>query len=150
MNTTLVRFRRLPHGEGLDVPGYQSEAASGMDLRAAINAPLLLSPGWSVDVPIGFEIELPPGHEGQVRPRSGLAARHRITVLNTPGTIDSDFRGEIIVMLTNHGREPFVINRGDRIAQLVITPVVRAHVAIAEELSQTARGQNGLGSTGVQ
>lgn len=119
-----------------------------MDLAAAITAPLDLAPGARALVPCGFRMALPPGFEAQVRPRSGLAARHGVTVLNAPGTIDADYRGEVMVILINHGAEPFAIRRGDRIAQMVVAPVVRAQWQVEEELDETARAQNGFGSTG--
>lgn len=143
-----VTFRRLPHGQGLPDPAYQSEAAAGLDLTAANEAPVELAPGGRCMVPTGLELELPAGHEGQVRPRSGLAARHGITVLNSPGTIDADYRGEVKVLLVNLGDEPFLIRRGERIAQLVIAPVTRAVFVESTTLSETTRGAGGFGSTG--
>jgi dUTP pyrophosphatase len=145
-----VDIRQLPHGEGLALPAYQSADAAGLDLLAAVPAesPLILSPGKYAVVPTGLTIALPSGHEAQVRPRSGLAAKHGVTVLNAPGTIDADYRGEISVILINHGETPFVIRRGERIAQLVIAPVVQAELTAAASLSTTDRGSGGFGSTG--
>jgi dUTP pyrophosphatase len=140
----------LPHGEGLPLPAYQTAHAAGLDLLAAVpaDAPLVLAPGSHAMVPTGLSIALPDGFEAQVRPRSGLAARHGVTVLNSPGTVDADYRGEICVLLINHGREPFTIRRGERIAQMVIGAVVRAELRVATTLSTTARGSGGFGSTG--
>jgi dUTP pyrophosphatase len=148
--TVKVEIRQLPHAEGLALPAYQSADAAGLDLVAAVpeNAPLVLSPGKHAMVPTGLAIALPPGFEAQVRPRSGLAAKHVVTVLNTPGTIDADYRGEISVILINHGEESFVVRRGERIAQLVIAPVVQAELVVATALSPTDRGGGGFGSTG--
>jgi dUTP pyrophosphatase len=145
-----VEIRQLPHGEGLALPAYQSAHAAGLDLLAAVSedSPLTLAPGQSALVPTGLIIALPPGYEAQVRPRSGLAAKHGITVLNAPGTVDADYRGEIGVLLINHGGEPFAIRRGERIAQLVIASVVRAELVPAVTLSTTERGGGGFGSTG--
>ena len=145
-----VEIRQLPHAEGLALPAYQSADAAGLDLLAAVadNAPLVLAPGKHATVPTGLAVALPPGFEAQVRPRSGLAARHGVTVLNSPGTIDADYRGEISVILINHGDAPFMIHRGERIAQMVIAPVVRAELAVAASLSATDRGSGGFGSTG--
>ena len=145
-----VEIRQLPHAEGLALPAYQSADAAGLDLLAAVadNAPLVLAPGKHATVPTGLIIALPPGFEAQVRPRSGLAARHGVTVLNAPGTVDADYRGEVAVLLINHGDAPFMIRRGERIAQMVIAPVVRAELAVAASLSATDRGSGGFGSTG--
>jgi dUTP pyrophosphatase len=145
-----IDIRQLPHGEGLALPAYQSAHAAGLDLLAAVPeaAPLVLGPGQRALVPTGLTIALPPGHEAQVRPRSGLAAKHGVTVLNAPGTVDADYRGEIGVLLINHGDAPFAIHRGERIAQMVIAAVVRAELALATELSATERGSGGFGSTG--
>lgn len=134
------------HAVGL--PAYQTEHAAGMDLLAAVTEPLTLEPGAVLPVPTGLRLEIPPGYEGQVRPRSGLALRHGISVPNAPGTIDADYRGEVLVLLANLGREPFVIHRGERIAQLVFAPVTRATMVVGEELSETARGDGGFGHTG--
>jgi dUTP pyrophosphatase len=145
-----LRLRRLPHGAGLPLPAYQTAHAAGLDLAAAVPAdvPVMLPPGGRSLVPTGFAIALPEGFEAQVRPRSGLAAHHGVTVLNTPGTIDADYRGEIQVILINLGSEPFSVTRGLRIAQLVVAPVARASVIEAETLDDTARGEGGFGSTG--
>jgi dUTP pyrophosphatase len=145
-----VEILQLPHGEGLALPAYQSAHAAGLDLLAAVSedSPLTLAPGQSALVPTGLIIALPPGYEAQVRPRSGLAAKHGITVLNAPGTVDADYRGEIGVLLINHGGAPFAIRRGERIAQLVIASVVRAELVPAVTLSTTERGGGGFGSTG--
>lgn len=142
--------RRLPHAAGLPLPAYQTAAAAGLDLTAAIaaDAPLTVAPGARVQVPTGLEIALPAGTEGQVRPRSGLAAKHGLTVLNAPGTIDADYRGEVGVLLVNLGTEPVTIARGDRIAQLVVAPVLQVAVEEADTLPETARGAGGFGSTG--
>ena len=131
------------------LPRYMSEHASGMDLCAAVPEPVVLEPGERAVVPAGFHMALPPGYEAQVRPRSGLAARHGITVLNTPGTIDSDYRGEVRVILANLGVEPFTVNRGDRIAQMVIQPVLQAELKTVDELPDTERGHGGFGHTGT-
>jgi dUTP diphosphatase len=145
-----VRAKRLAHGEGLPLPSYQSSHAAGLDVVAGVpeGAPIEVLPGARALVPTGFALELPHGYEAQVRPRSGLALRHGVTLLNSPGTIDSDYRGELMVILVNHGTELFVVRRGDRIAQLVIAPVTRVEIATVDELGATARGQGGFGSTG--
>ena len=145
-----VRVLRLPHGEGLPLPSYQSKHAAGLDLVAAVprEQPVKLLAGARALVPTGFVLELPPGYEAQVRPRSGLAFKHGLTVLNSPGTIDADYRGEIMVLLVNLGSETFRVQRGDRIAQLVIAPVASVEVVAVEALAETERGQGGFGSTG--
>jgi dUTP pyrophosphatase len=145
-----IEICQLPHGEGLALPAYQSAHAAGIDLLAAVpaDAPLILAPGQHALVPTGLTIALPPGYEVQVRPRSGLAAKHGVTVLNSPGTVDADYRGEIGVLLINHGEAPFSIRRGERIAQMVIASVVRAELVPASSLSATDRGSGGFGSTG--
>ena len=145
-----VEIRQLPHGEGLALPTYQSADAAGLDLLAAVPAetPLILAPGKHAMVPTGLAIALPSGFEAQVRPRSGLAAKHGVTVLNSPGTIDADYRGEISVILINHGEAAFAINRGERIAQMVIAPVVQAQLVPVIALTATDRGSGGFGSTG--
>lgn len=142
---------RLPHGEGLDLPSYETAGAAGMDLRAAVpdDRPTILLPGRRVLVPTGMLVEIPHGFEGQVRPRSGLALKHGITCLNTPGTIDSDYRGELKVILVNHGDEEFSVTRGMRIAQMVIAPVVQALIEERTHADETARGAGGFGSTGT-
>ncbi len=145
-----VELQRLPHAEGLHLPAYQTADAAGLDLSAAVpdTEPVTLAPGRYALVPTGLAIALPAGHEAQVRPRSGLAAKHGVTVLNAPGTIDADYRGEIKVILINHGPAPFVIRRGERIAQMVIAPVVQAALVPVDTLSATVRGEGGFGSTG--
>ena len=143
-----VPLRVLPHGEGLPLPVWQTAGAAGADLVAAVGQPLELRPGERALVPTGIAIALPEGWEAQVRPRSGLAVRQGITVLNAPGTIDADYRGEIQVALVHLGNEPFVIARGERIAQLVLAPVVRAEWTVVPDLEGTVRGSGGFGSTG--
>jgi dUTP pyrophosphatase len=145
-----IEIRQLPHGEGLALPAYQSEHAAGLDLLAAVPeaSPMILSPGHRALVPTGLTIALPSGFEAQIRPRSGLASKHGVTVLNSPGTVDADYRGEIGVLLINHGDTPFQIRRGERIAQMVIGSVVRAELVPAATLSATDRGSGGFGSTG--
>jgi dUTP diphosphatase len=147
---TRIEIAQLPHGQGLPLPAYQSAHAAGLDLLAAVPqaAPLVLAPGRHALVPTGLSIALPPGIEAQLRPRSGLAAKHGITVLNAPGTVDADYRGEIGVLLINHGTEPFTVSRGERIAQLVIAPVLRAELVPVATLPATDRGSGGFGSTG--
>lgn len=147
----VIEVRRLPHGENLPLPGYETLHAAGMDLRAALpeDAPLTLRPGDRAPVPTGLAIAIPPGFEGQVRPRSGLALRHGVTCLNAPGTIDADYRGEVKVVLANLGAEDFHVRRGDRIAQLLIAPVTRAEWRETSVLPETQRGEGGFGSTGA-
>lgn len=142
---------RLPHAADLPLPSYETTGAAGMDIRAAVpeGEPMMLAPGARALVPTGFVFEIPEGFEVQVRPRSGLALKHGVTCLNTPGTIDSDYRGEVKVLLVNLGSEPFLIERGMRIAQLVVAPVVQAGVEERAHVSDTARGTGGFGSTGV-
>ncbi|MBT9372175.1 dUTP diphosphatase [Rhizobium sp. CSW-27] len=144
-----IKLIRLPHGEGIDLPAYETRGAAGMDVRAALTEPMTLVPGQRALVPTGFVFEIPEGFEVQVRPRSGLAFKNGITCLNTPGTIDSDYRGEVKVLLVNLGDRDFIIERGMRIAQLVVSPVVQAQVQEADGFSETARGAGGFGSTGV-
>jgi deoxyuridine 5'-triphosphate nucleotidohydrolase len=146
----VVRMMRLTHSEGLTLPDYQTDGAAGLDLFAAIpdTKPLTLRPGGRALVPTGIAIALPAGYEGQVRPRSGLATRHGLTILNAPGTIDADYRGEILVVLANLGNEDVTITRGMRIAQLVIAPVARAQIVQVTSLDETVRGSGGFGSTG--
>ena len=148
---TVVRYIVLPHGEGLAAPSYRSAGAAGLDLPAALapGAPLALFPGERALIPTGIAIELPQGFEAQVRPRSGLAHKYGVTVLNSPGTIDADYRGEIQVILINLGQDPVSIERGDRIAQLVIVPVMMVILERAEALATTGRGNGGFGSTGA-
>lgn len=145
-----LRLLRLPHGEGLSLPSYHSEHAAGLDVVAAVpeGAPLELAPGARSLVPTGFALEVPPGFEAQLRPRSGLALKSGVTLLNSPGTVDADYRGEIKVLLVNLGAEPFTVRRGDRIAQLVVARVAHVEVEAAEDLAATRRGQGGFGSTG--
>ena len=147
----VLNLKRLPHGEGLDLPGYETTGAAGMDLRAAVSAdePMVLSPGRRALVPTGFIFEIPQGFEAQIRPRSGLAFKNGITCLNTPGTIDSDYRGEVKVLLINLGEEEFLIERGMRIAQMVVAPVTQVRVVEVKKASDTERGAGGFGSTGV-
>ena len=148
---TVMKIKRLAHGAELALPSYETAAAAGMDLRAAVSAdePLTLEPGKRALVPTGLAIELPLGHEGQVRPRSGLAVKHGISLVNTPGTIDSDYRGEVKILMINHGDEAFEVKRGMRIAQLVVVPVSQVDIAEADDLSETKRGSGGFGSTGT-
>lgn len=143
-----VAVVRLPHAEGLPLPAYQSASAAGMDLLAAVDVPLTLPPLGRALVPTGLAIGLPEGYEAQVRPRSGLAAKHGVTVLNSPGTIDADYRGEVKVILVNLSDTPFIIARGERIAQMVIAPVAQARLVEVASLDATARGAGGFGSTG--
>lgn len=146
-----VSFVRMAHAAGLPAPDYASADAAGMDLAAAVpeNAPVVLAPGEHAAIPTGIQLAIPQGYEGQVRPRSGLALRNAVTVLNAPGTIDADYRGEVKVILVNLGAEAFEITRGMRIAQLVFAPVVRAAMREAQSLDETARGEGGFGSTGI-
>lgn len=146
-----VRVKPLPHHDGLELPRYETAGSAGMDLRAALGEddPVTLQPGQWRLIPTGLSIALPEGYEAQVRPRSGLAARHAISCVNTPGTVDSDYRGEIKVNLINHGDDPFTIQRGERIAQMVIAPVVQAVWDEVDTLDETKRGEGGFGSTGV-
>jgi dUTP pyrophosphatase len=150
MKPITVKITRLPHGADLPLPAYQSAGAAGLDLMAAVpaDAPVTIAPGGRAQIPTGIAIALPKTAEGQVRPRSGLAARHGITVLNSPGTVDSDYRGEIHVILVNLGGESFAVERGQRIAQLVIASVLRARLVEQRELGKTRRGTGGFGSTG--
>jgi dUTP pyrophosphatase len=145
-----IGFRWLDHGKGLEAPRQQTAGAAGMDLPAALAAgeELVLEPGERALVPTGFSIALPDGYEAQIRPRSGLAAKHGVTVLNSPGTIDADYRGEVKVILINHGDRPFPIRRGDRIAQMVVSPVLAVQFTEVEVLDETERGAGGHGSTG--
>lgn len=149
--TPTLNLIRLPHGEGLELPAYETKGAAGMDLRAAIDdgATLTIAPWNRVLVPTGFVFEVPEGFEAQIRPRSGLAFKHGITCLNSPGTVDSDYRGEVKVLLANLSEEPFEITRGMRIAQMVIAPVMQVRIAEIAEISETTRGAGGFGSTGV-
>ena len=149
MSTLRLPVVRLPHNPDLDLPRYETQDSAGMDLRAAISEPLILGPQERTAVPTGLAMALPRGFEGQVRPRSGLAFRHGLTVANAPGTIDADYRGEVKVLLINLGTAPFTIERGMRIAQLVVAPVVQATVLEVTSLDETNRGAGGFGSTGV-
>jgi dUTP pyrophosphatase len=148
--TVDIRLQWLPHGVGLPLPALATPDAAGADLRAALDAnnALTLEPGMRALVPCGFAMALPPGYEAQVRPRSGLAARHGVTVLNSPGTIDADYRGEVMVIVINLGQEPFRIERGDRIAQMVVAPISRPAFSVGDGLDATLRGAGGFGSTG--
>lgn len=147
---TGLRLQIVPLRPDVAIPRYATDGAAGLDLSAALPVPVVLEPGAFATIPTGLVVVLPPGHEGQVRPRSGLAARHGVTVLNAPGTIDEDYRGEVKVILVNHGSAPFEIHDGDRIAQLVVAPVTRVDVEVvsAESVDATARGEGGFGSTG--
>jgi dUTP pyrophosphatase len=146
-----VRMMRLPHAADLPLPTYQSEHAAGLDLVAAVpaDAPVIIAPGERATIPTGIAIALPPGSEGQIRPRSGLARRHGITVLNSPGTVDADYRGELHVILVNFGHDSFTIERGTRIAQLVLAATLQAVICEVANLDQTTRGAGGFGSTGT-
>jgi dUTP pyrophosphatase len=144
----MIRIKRLPHGQGIELPHYASSEAAGMDVRAAVEHDLVIEPGERARVPTGLALAIPQGYEVQVRPRSGLAAKHGLTVCNAPGTIDSDYRGELQVLLVNLGQEPFTIERGLRIAQLVVAPVVQMPLLEVDELDSTTRGEGGFGSTG--
>jgi dUTP pyrophosphatase len=146
----VVHIQVLPEAEGLPLPAYETAGAAGLDLRAAVAAPVTLQPGERALLPTGLRLGLPEGYEGQVRPRSGLALRHGLTLLNTPGTIDADYRGDLQILVINLGQEPYTIQRGDRIAQLLIAPVTRAELQVVAELSLTERGEGGFGSTGHQ
>jgi dUTP pyrophosphatase len=151
MTPVRVRLMRLPHGAGLPLPAYQSTHAAGLDLHAAVpaEAPVVLNPGERASIPTGIAIALPPGAEGQVRPRSGLAMRHGVTVLNAPGTVDADYRGEIMIILINLGREPFTVDRGMRVAQLVVGSTMHAVISEVASMDETERGSDGFGSTGL-
>ncbi|MGG5821958.1 dUTP diphosphatase [Falsiroseomonas sp. HW251] len=148
--TVEIQVVRLPHAEGLPLPSYATPGAAGMDLLAAVTEPLVIPPGGRTLVPTGLRIALPHGHELQVRPRSGLALKHGITVPNTPGTVDEDYRGELQVIVMNAGTEPFTVDRGMRIAQAVVAPVVRGSWKEVSELPDTSRGEGGFGSTGTR
>jgi dUTP pyrophosphatase len=146
-----VPLSRLPHAEGLDLPAHETDYSAGLDLRAAVEAddPVVLSPGSRALLPTGLQIALPEGYEAQIRPRSGLAYRHGVTVLNSPGTIDADYRGEVKVLLINHGEEPFSVERGTRIAQMVVARHARVEWKERNALEETVRGSGGFGSTGA-
>ncbi|MCH8558789.1 MAG: dUTP diphosphatase [Balneolia bacterium] len=143
-----LQIKRLPHSEGLELPGYETISAAGMDLRAAVEDSVVIKAGDRTLIPTGLSIALPVGYEAQIRPRSGLAIKKGITMLNSPGTIDADYRGEVKLIVINHGNEEVEIKRGDRVAQMVIAPVVQARIIEVEELSETERGDGGFGSTG--
>lgn len=145
----ILKLKRLDHAAGIEPPAYETTGSAGMDIRAAVEAPLVLSPGKRALVPTGFIFEIPEGFEAQIRPRSGLAFKHGITCLNTPGTIDSDYRGEVKVLLVNLGDEDFAIERGMRIAQVIIAPVTQMPVTVVDDVTETMRGAGGFGSTGV-
>ena len=147
--TLTVQIKRLAHFGDLALPHFETALAAGADLRAALEADMTLAPGARALVPTGFAMALPAGYEAQIRPRSGLAYKHGITCLNTPGTIDADYRGEVKVLLINHGREPFTITRGERIAQMVIAPITQPAFVSVETLDDTVRGEGGFGSTGT-
>lgn len=144
-----IYFKKLPHAQDLPLPSYESAFAAGMDIRAALDEPLELKSGKRMLVPTGLQMALPEGYEAQIRPRSGLAWRNGITMLNTPGTIDADYRGEVKLLAVNLGEEPFTINHGDRIAQMVIAPVQQCSVKETDELPESRRGAGGFGSTGL-
>ena len=147
-----IEIKQLDNFGNLQMPAYETDLAAGVDLRAAIDVdtPLVLQPGERALIATGLAMALPPGYEAQIRPRSGLAYKHGITVVNSPGTIDADYRGEVKILLINHGTENFTINRGDRIAQMVVAPVTQAKFEVVDTLSKTARGAGGYGSTGVK
>lgn len=148
VGTLRVEIRRLEHARDIPLPAYATAGSAGCDLRAAPNSSVEIAPGERALIPTGLCLALPAGYEAQVRPRSGLALRHGLTTLNAPGTIDSDYRGEISVLLVNHGSRPYVVRRGHRIAQLVVAPVAQAQLQEVEELGRTSRGHGGFGSTG--
>ena len=152
METISIKVKRLGNNPDLPMPGYETEGSSGMDIRAAVDGPVILKPGEIRLIPTGFAVSIPPGYEGQVRPRSGLALRHGIGMVNSPGTIDSDYRGEVSIIMINWGQTPFTINRGDRIAQMVVGKVYRADLVDVdvEPLDSTQRGTGGFGHSGVE
>jgi dUTP pyrophosphatase len=152
MDAASVAVTRLPHAEGLDLPAHETDYSAGLDLRAAVPAgdPVTLDPGARALVPTGLKIALPVGYEGQIRPRSGLAHRHGVTVLNSPGTIDADYRGEVKVLLINHGDAPYAVERGTRVAQLVVTRYTHVEWVEQDALETTVRGTGGFGSTGTE
>ena len=149
MHSPSVSVQRLPHGADLPLPAYATAQSAGLDLMAAVTSDVTLAAGARQLIPTGLAIALPAGFEAQVRPRSGLALKHGITVLNSPGTIDADYRGEVQVLLINHGQTPFIVKRGDRIAQMVVAPVTQIVWNVVQELDQTERGSGGYGSTGI-
>jgi dUTP pyrophosphatase len=148
MSEAKLEIKRLPHAEGIDLPSYKSSDAAGMDIRAALDETVLLKPGERALIPTGLQFAIPRGYEIQVRPRSGLAIKHGITMLNSPGTIDADYRGEVKLIAINHGQHNFKIERGERLAQLIIAPVVQMPVVEVDKLDETERGDGGFGSTG--
>lgn len=150
MEPLKIYFQKLEHLGGLPLPGYETSQSAGMDIRAALENPVHLEPGKRALIPAGFKMALPNGYEAQIRPRSGLAYRNGITMLNTPGTIDADYRGEVKLLAINHGEKTFTINHGDRIAQMVIAPVNQAAIEEVKALPETKRGEGGFGSTGVK
>ena len=145
----IMKVQVLPHGEGLDLPAYETALSAGLDLRAAVEEPVVLQPMERCAIPTGLALAIPSGFEGQVRPRSGLALKKGLSVPNSPGTIDADYRGELKVILINLGEEPIEISRGMRVAQLVIAPVAQAQIEVVEDLDETTRGSGGFGSTGL-
>jgi dUTP pyrophosphatase len=145
-----IKIKRLDHNPDLPLPGYETEGSSGMDIRAAVDSPVILNPGEIKLVPSGFSMSIPHGYEAQIRPRSGLALRHGIGMVNSPGTIDSDYRGEISIIMINWGSAAYTINRGDRIAQMVISKVLRAEMADVDSLDDTKRGSGGFGHSGTR
>ena len=145
-----ILFKKLPHAKDLPLPSYESTSAAGMDIRAALEKSVNLKSGERTLIPTGLQMAIPEGYEAQIRPRSGLAIRNGITMLNSPGTIDADYRGEVKVIAINHGAEDFIINHGDRIAQMVIAPVTQFPIRQVEDLDETERGEGGFGSTGVK
>lgn len=148
MSRVRVAIERLSHGAGLPLPAYMTAGSAGFDLPAALEAPVTIAPGAIVKLPTGFKLAIPPGHEGQVRPRSGLAIKHGLTLINSPGTIDSDYRGEIMVAMINLGQAAVTIRRGDRIAQMIIAPVLQVELVEIDELPASQRGEGGFGHTG--
>lgn len=146
----MIQFKKLSHAKDLALPSYETTSAAGMDIRAALETPITIKTGERALIPTGLEMALPPGYEAQIRPRSGLAIKNGITMLNSPGTIDADYRGEVKVIAINHGQEDFVVSHGDRIAQMVIAPVVQLPIEEVSELDETERGKGGFGSTGIQ
>lgn len=147
---SLIEFKKLSHAAGLELPSYETASAAGMDIRAALEEAITIKKGERVLIPTGLQMALPQGYEAQIRPRSGLAIKNGITMLNAPGTIDADYRGEVKVIAINHGGEDFIVNHGDRIAQMVIAPVVQLPIKEVQELGETERGEGGFGSTGVK
>lgn len=150
MNKIPIKIKRLNQGNDLPLPAYESKGSSGMDIRADVKAPILLNPGEIKLIPTGFALSVPLGYEVQIRPRSGLALKHGVGLVNSPGTIDSDYRGEVGIIMTNWGPEPFAIKRGDRIAQMIISRVFQADLVETDDLDDTSRGQGGFGHTGIK